>query len=53
MSLSLYSESSDEHRNSLIETEPSQIDTTSLLVENEAPQNMSNENDLKDYKDAS
>ncbi|CAG8749322.1 43874_t:CDS:1, partial [Gigaspora margarita] len=50
MLLLLYSESSDEHRNSLIETEPFQMDTTLLLVEDDALQNTSDKSDLEDYK---
>ncbi|CAG8845530.1 34341_t:CDS:1, partial [Gigaspora margarita] len=53
MSLSPYSESSDEHRNSLIETEPFQIDTMPLSVEDNASQNMSDKSDLEDHKDVS
>ncbi|RIB27715.1 hypothetical protein C2G38_2159899 [Gigaspora rosea] len=47
------SESSNEHRNSLTETEPFQIDTMPFLVEDYAPQNMSDESNLEDHKDTS
>ncbi|CAG8609859.1 18124_t:CDS:2, partial [Gigaspora rosea] len=47
------SESSDEHRNSLIETEPLQMDTILLLVKNDAYQNISNKSDFEDHEDVS
>ncbi|KAF0407932.1 hypothetical protein F8M41_008701 [Gigaspora margarita] len=53
MLLSFYSESSDKYRNSLIETEPFQMDTTPLLVEDNAPQNTFDESDFEDHEDAS
>ncbi|CAG8827454.1 41311_t:CDS:1, partial [Gigaspora margarita] len=53
MLLSLYSESSDEYRNSLIETKPFQIDTMLLLVEDDVPQNISDKSDLENHEDAS
>ncbi|CAG8662821.1 3312_t:CDS:1, partial [Gigaspora rosea] len=43
MLLSPSSESSDEHSNSWMETEPFQMDTTPLSVEDDAPLNMSDE----------
>ncbi|CAG8815477.1 6661_t:CDS:1, partial [Gigaspora rosea] len=43
MSLLPNSESSDEHSNSLMKTEPFQMDTTPLSVEDDAPQNTSDE----------
>ncbi|CAG8840868.1 26579_t:CDS:1, partial [Gigaspora margarita] len=52
MSLSPYSESSDEHRNSLMKTEPFQIDTMPLLVEDDAPQNTSDKRNFEDHKNA-
>ncbi|CAG8823206.1 20766_t:CDS:2, partial [Gigaspora margarita] len=36
--------------NSLIETEPFQMDTILLLVEDDAPQNTSNKSDLEDHE---